>query len=1267
MGWVYLELRRLAAIASIFFVAIASSCSPGFRTPAVIVPYVDTSLKSATSLTWVEAPALQTTSVNAIWTRDVSIRLTSQSMQIFSDATCSTPLGSSITFDSSRQTYPFVLPGVGTYTYKITSYSSADNKFQESACSSSLTVDTTPPNPATSAHWVEASPHGGTRTVTAAWTRSTSNDIKNQQLQFYSDGSCGTPSGSSVDLNSATESSYGWTAPVNGTYTYQVTSVDLAGNATLSGCSTAMVINVVVPATPTVVITDANTSSTVHTNHATNTIAITGDTGAVKWCVIEQPAASAAPSAPLATDSCFVGVRPTSITLSNRGALKIYVFTQDGVGTLSATYGMANFDFPLPTVLAYAGPSSIPQHGCSDAMQITALDSYGLTSPAPSPTTVALSGGSSFYTDAGCTSSTATTSIGTGGSVTPKFYYKSSALGAFTLQGVAFGATATLSTSVDAVYLLAGKDQTLYQVIAGEAQIWGEIGSPGAIDFEYSGSPVVKNGLTAKVTSIASFGRGNGCAVEDGAVKCWGENWSSRLGTGDAATYWSPQQVYGLTSGARKVVTSWSGACAIVGEAAKCWGESQILGNGGVVESNIPVQVTGLTNGVTDISAASDYVCAVQNGAAKCWGLANDEGKLGDGTDNPSLTPVSVVGLTTGVTKVSAGSGTTCAIQNGAAYCWGSGDYSKLANGSSADSYTPVAITGLGSNVTDIVANSDSVCAIKSGVPYCWGRNQYGQSGGAVLDYTEVTTPTAISGITTAKSLMNNQSGTICAVLTDNTIRCWGNGAHGEWGTGEGAPINVPVTIGTYTGTATGVSVFDEGICILNSAGRVQCWGNGTMGQIGDNEYYLSRFTPTFASSIPSGATAIRSGDDGVCAIVNGGAMCWGGNEYGKLGLGTFNWAYGTPTSVVGATTSVSDIQISQHRSCFVVDGGLKCTGRGEAGVLGDGDATDHNLSTVVSSTYFPAGSGVTKVSIGESSTCVLLSTGTIKCMGYGWYGQLGDGSGLDSAAPVTAVASGATDISGSAQGGFHCAVVGGAAQCWGVNWYGTMGDGSLGDHASPSTVSSLSTGVSKIVTGEQHACALMTAGTVKCWGRNHRGQLGEGTTISEFSSLPVDVVGITNATAIAAANNSTCALLADNAVKCWGSNYHNILKADGSSLYSTSLFTPVRAGVGAKLSLSGPATSTSGSCSGAITVTLKTSAGATVSASANTTVTLSNGGTGAYYADPTCSSGTVNTVQINSGASSAQFYYKAGSAQGIGIVARGSNLAPATMKHTAN
>lgn len=155
------------------------------------------------------------------------------------------------------------------------------------------------------------------------------------------------------------------------------------------------------------------------------------------------------------------------------------------------------------------------------------------------------------------------------------------------------------------------------------------------------------------------------------------------------------------------------------------------------------------------------------------------------------------------------------------------------------------------------------------------------------------------------------------------------------------------------------------------------------------------------------------------------------------------------------------------------------------------------------------------------------------------------DAQANEASAPVPPI-SGTTAISVGAS--YTCALHKGGVRCWGNNVNGMLGNGSNVDSHVPVPVSGLGSGVVSVVTGDHHACALTTAGGVKCWGRGVEGQLGTGAPpfVNE-SRVPVDVLGLSSGvTAIAAGADHTCALTSTGAVWCWGDNAVHQLGDDG-------------------------------------------------------------------------------------------------------------------------
>jgi len=220
-----------------------------------------------------------------------------------------------------------------------------------------------------------------------------------------------------------------------------------------------------------------------------------------------------------------------------------------------------------------------------------------------------------------------------------------------------------------------------------------------------------------------------------------------------------------------------------------------------------------------------------------------------------------------------------------------------------------------------------------------------------------------------------------------------------------------------------------------------------------------------------------------------------------------------------------------EYTCVLLSDGTAKCTGRNQFGQHGDGSVIDSTVLVPVSGL-----TTATRVTAGDEFACALLANGTAKCWGLGESGQRGDGSFSTFALAPVAVngLTGAVDL--AAGYGHTCALLSNATlRCWGENREGQLGNGTTATPgtAQPVTVNGIS-GVTAFTTGAYHTCALLGDDTLRCWGRN-QGQLGNGTYTA--SSTPVPVSGLTGVAAVSGGGAHTCAVLADGTVWCWGEN----------------------------------------------------------------------------------------------------------------------------------
>ena len=260
---------------------------------------------------------------------------------------------------------------------------------------------------------------------------------------------------------------------------------------------------------------------------------------------------------------------------------------------------------------------------------------------------------------------------------------------------------------------------------------------------------------------------------------------------------------------------------------------------------------------------------------------------------------------------------------------------------------------------------------------------------------------------------------------------------------------------------------------------------------------------------------------------------CWGKNELGQLGNASPS-ASAAPVPVKFLT----DVQ------SIAVGGGITFA------LLNDGRVvfwgmrpTAYNTATGATGVayQYPTPveglSGVKQIAAGaRGNGCALLADGSVRCWGLNDWGQLGNGTSDFSIGPVVVSGvNGATAIDfGYA---FVCAQTPSAVQCWGDNIHGNLGNHPDSLSNTPQTISGLSGTVSKLRTGDSFGCALMTNGTIQCWGDNSSGQLGNGTS-GTGEKIPVTVSTIPNVTDITAATTHACALLSGGTVRCWGGNY---------------------------------------------------------------------------------------------------------------------------------
>ena len=745
---------------------------------------------------------------------------------------------------------------------------------------------------------------------------------------------------------------------------------------------------------------------------------------------------------------------------------------------------------------------------------------------------------------------------------------------------------ATVSGVTTTVKARGGAYHTCSLHTGGNLKCWGdnEYGQLG--DGNAGRKPFAVEVYGLHAASTVTAGGQHSCAgMESGVARCWGENGSGQLGDGTKENSPTPVSVSGLPliSG---ISAFFDHTCAVTNTGGiKCWGDNSQgqLGNNSTTDSTLPVDVSGISSAqdLADGFSLSHTCALLQSGQVACWGR-NNEGQLGNGTNQSSLVPVMVSNISDGkavstggsyesvfscaiagngliqcwgaatiygnipktissypaATQISGGGNHACArMANKTIKCWGHNGFGQLGDGTKKENYlTPVSVMGINTALAVAAGSAHSCALLENGTIMCWGSNLHGQLGTDIAH--ESLSPVLVSGITTATALSAGMSHT-CARLSGGRIKCWGSNLVFQTGDGTGGRRLIP---GPVVGIPTPMAVTagNGHNCALLKDGRVKCWGGNSSGQVGDGT--TTDKGEAVNSQGVSTAVAVAAGATHTCVLLDVHSVnCWGENGRGQLGNGTSIDSL-IPATVSGLNDAYA-LASGRNHSCIInKDRELRCWGAGDQGQLGNG----HNGDVLVPVTPH-ALSTAQQIALGGDHSCALLTDGTAKCWGDNAFGQVGDGTTTDRNTPVKV--SGITSAVALATGEAHtCALLGNyMVKCWGRNDHGQLGDGSIFSRMSPVFVMGLSNVVA-LTAGEAHTCALLKDGSARCWGKNDQGQLGDGTTSARL--FPVTVSGLTTALAIAAGDAHTCALKGDATVQCWGKNASKQL-GDGSTVSS--------------------------------------------------------------------------------------------------------------------
>jgi alpha-tubulin suppressor-like RCC1 family protein len=362
----------------------------------------------------------------------------------------------------------------------------------------------------------------------------------------------------------------------------------------------------------------------------------------------------------------------------------------------------------------------------------------------------------------------------------------------------------------------------------GAVQCWGHsgngqlgIGTTDSVGDDELPSATVPLGPGRRATAVTAGGVHACALLDDGTVRCWGYNGNGQLGLGhrngigddepadSAPTVRLGQRAVAVAAGSYHT-------CALLDDGSvRCWGNN-LSGQLGIGTTNTigddepaldgrPVQLAGR---VVAIAAGANHTCAIRDrGSLHCWG-ANGYGQLGIGSqtnvgdDEPVTSNGIDLGLGRTAVAVTAGHTHTCALlDDGTLRCWGLGSSGELGSGNTSrigDDELPTASDpvqlGAGRSVVGVSATGNTTCAVlDDGTARCFGDNTYGQLGiGSRSPLGDNELPTAVPPIAfPGRRVASITTGYdfACAVVGDGAVHCWGNGEDGRLGTGSVANV----------------------------------------------------------------------------------------------------------------------------------------------------------------------------------------------------------------------------------------------------------------------------------------------------------------------------------------------------------------------------------------------------------------------------------------------------------------------------------------------
>jgi len=512
------------------------------------------------------------------------------------------------------------------------------------------------------------------------------------------------------------------------------------------------------------------------------------------------------------------------------------------------------------------------------------------------------------------------------------------------------------------------------------------------------------------------------------------------------------------------------------------------------------------------------------NGDLYCWGY-NYYGQVGNGTTIDQLVPMKILENVDSV--FFEGSHSAAIMENGDLYCWGYNENGEAGNGTTIDQLIPIKIL---ENVDSVFFESSHSAAItENGDLYCWGYNKNGEAGNGTTD--KQLTPMKVLENVVSVSLTDYNS---AAITSNRELYCWGANRYGQVGNGTTTDQLLPTKV---LENVTSVSFESSQSAAITENGDLYCWGHNGSGQVGNGTTEL-QLTPVKVLSDVNSVSIFNFSSFSssymymMAAITgNGDLYCWGHNGSGQVGNGTTELQL-TPVRVLENVRTVTATSYGGrgdgvgNLAATTTNGDLYCWGWNTSGQVGNGTTGTQlipvkvlsDVSFVSLSASVSVVSGVQSYNYRTGNMAAITADGDLYCWGANRSGQVGNGTTSEAQCTpekvlsnvnfVSVASCGDGSVSNRGFGNTVAITTNGDLYCWGVNGSGQIGNGTTNTQFTPEKILGNISSVSLFSSSSNFTFGAVTAvttnGDLYCWGANRSGQVGSGTTINQLTPLKV-------------------------------------------------------------------------------------------------------------------------------------------------------------------